>query len=152
MEKMQQPTDAYGLGHEHSKGSHGDADVSVLGIFSFCVGLLVSAILIQGMIWLLFQYFSERESVRLAPEYPLAAGQETRLPPEPRLQTDPRADLQELRAHESSVLSSYGWVDRERRIVHIPIERAKQLYLSRQHGPGKGSETLPVSQREGHER
>jgi len=49
-------------------------------------------------------------------------------------------------------LSSYGWVDRERRIVHIPIERAKQLYLSRQHGPGKGSETLPVSQREGQER
>ena len=49
-------------------------------------------------------------------------------------------------------LSSYGWVDRERRIVHIPMERAKQLYLSRQHAPGKGSETLPVSQREGHER
>jgi hypothetical protein len=49
-------------------------------------------------------------------------------------------------------LSSYGWVDRERRIVHIPIERAKQLYLSRQHPSGRGSGTLPVSQREGHER
>lgn len=48
-------------------------------------------------------------------------------------------------------LSSYGWVDRERRIVHIPIERAKQLYLSRQHPSGRAG-TLPVSQREGHER
>jgi hypothetical protein len=48
-------------------------------------------------------------------------------------------------------LSSYGWVDRERRIVHIPIERAKQLYLSRQHA-GRAGETLPVSQREGHQR
>ena len=48
-------------------------------------------------------------------------------------------------------LSSYGWVDRERRIVHIPIERAKQLYLSRQH-TGKAGETVPVSQREGHQR
>jgi hypothetical protein len=47
-------------------------------------------------------------------------------------------------------LNSYGWVDREQRIVHIPIERAKQLYLSRQHA-GRG-ERLPVSQREGHER
>ena len=49
-------------------------------------------------------------------------------------------------------LSNYGWVDRERRIVHIPIDRAKQLYLSRQHPAGRGRETLPVSQREGHER
>lgn len=49
-------------------------------------------------------------------------------------------------------LSSYGWVDRERRIVHIPIERAKQLYLSRQHSSGRANERLPVSQREGHER
>jgi hypothetical protein len=48
-------------------------------------------------------------------------------------------------------LSSYGWVDRERRIVHIPIDRAKQLYLARQRA-GRASETLPVSQREGHER
>jgi len=140
MEKMQQPTDVYGLGHQPSKGSHGDADVSVLGIFSFCVGLLVSAILIQGMIWLLFQYFSERESVRLAPEYPLAAGQETRLPPEPRLQTDPRADLQELRAHESSMLSTYGWVDKSTGVVRIPIDAALKLTLQRglpaRSGPG----------------
>ena len=49
-------------------------------------------------------------------------------------------------------LNSYGWVDRERRVVHIPIERAKQLYLSRQHPSGRAGDTLPVSQREGHER
>ena len=48
-------------------------------------------------------------------------------------------------------LHSYGWVDRERRIVHIPIERAKQLYLARQHS-AKAGDTLPVSQRQGHER
>lgn len=27
-------------------------------------------------------------------------------------------------------LSSYGWVDRERRIIHIPLEVATDLYLS----------------------
>ena len=83
------------------------------------------------MIWLLFQYFSERESVRLAPEYPLAAGQETRLPPEPRLQTDPRADLRELRAHESTVLSTYGWVDKAAGVVRIPIEEAMRITAQR---------------------
>lgn len=49
-------------------------------------------------------------------------------------------------------LSNYGWVDRERSIVHIPIERAKRLYLARQRPAGRSNETLPVSQREGHER
>jgi hypothetical protein len=29
-------------------------------------------------------------------------------------------------------LSSYGWVDRERRIIHVPIEVAFDLYLARQ--------------------
>ena len=131
MEETQQPTDAYGLGHEKSKGRHEDTDVSVRGIFAFGAGLLVSAILIQGMIWLLFQYFSERESVRLAPEYPLAAGQEMRLPPEPRLQTDPRADLRELRAHESSVLSTYGWVDKAAGVVRIPVDEAMRITAQR---------------------
>ncbi len=42
------------------------------------VRFFVTAVLIQGMIWLLFQYFSGRESLRLTPQYPLAAGQETR--------------------------------------------------------------------------
>jgi hypothetical protein len=31
-------------------------------------------------------------------------------------------------------LMSYGWVDREAGIVHIPIERAIDLYLERQGG------------------
>ena len=31
-------------------------------------------------------------------------------------------------------LGSYGWVDREREIVHIPIDRAIDLYLERQGG------------------
>jgi len=43
-------------------------------------------------------------------------------------------------------LDGYGWVDRERRLVHIPIERAKQLYLSRLHASSKAGATLPVSQ------
>ena len=95
------------------------------------MGLLVSAILIQGMVWLLFQYFSSRESVRLAPEYPLAAGQETRVPPEPRLQTDPRADLRELRAAESAILDNYAWVDKSAGVVRIPIQRAMDLLALR---------------------
>ena len=46
------------------------------------------------------------------------------LPPEPRLQVTPKDDLVRLRAGEDATLGSYGWVDRSRGIVHIPIDEA----------------------------
>jgi hypothetical protein len=65
-----------------------------------------------------------------APRPPLAqdAG---RLPPEPRLQTQPFADIQQLRRSERTLLDSYGWVDQKAGVVRIPIERAKELMLAR---------------------
>lgn len=47
-------------------------------------------------------------------------------PPEPRLQTDPAADLGAYVRREQQLLDSYGWVDRERGIAHIPIEAAME--------------------------
>jgi hypothetical protein len=41
-------------------------------------------------------------------------------------------------------LREYGWVDRAQGVVHIPIERAKRLYLERKAGA-----TRPASQLEG---
>jgi hypothetical protein len=66
--------------------------------------------------------------------YPLASHEPARLiayPPAPRLQIDPRRDLDALRALETSRLSSYGWVNRADGIVHIPIDRAMQLTAQR---------------------
>jgi hypothetical protein len=63
--------------------------------------------------------------------FPLAAGEATRLPPEPRLQTNPRADLAELREREDRALNTYSWVDRNAGIVRIPIDRAMSLTLER---------------------
>src|SRR4029079_2607934 len=54
-----------------------------------------------------------------------------RQPPAPRLQVDPKLDLDRLRAEEYARLTTYGWVDRERRIVRIPIERAMELLADR---------------------
>ncbi len=50
-----------------------------------------------------------------------------RLPPEPRLQVDPAAELEALRRREREILTSYAWVDRRHKIVRIPIERAMEL-------------------------
>jgi hypothetical protein len=43
------------------------------------------------------------------------------LPPEPRLQTHPREDLDEYLSREQVLLDSYGWVDRAGGIVRVPI-------------------------------
>ena len=39
--------------------------------------------------------------------------------------------LKQLRATEDAILTSYGWVDRQKGIVRIPIDRAIDLVLQR---------------------
>jgi hypothetical protein len=110
---------------------HQPDDVSVRGIFGFGVGFLVAAVVISGLVWLLFVYLSDREASHAAPVFPLAVDQEQRLPPEPRLQTNPRQDLLDLRAQEDHVLTTYGWVDKNAGIVRIPIDEAMKLAVTR---------------------
>ena len=47
-------------------------------------------------------------------------------PPQPRLQTDPSEDLTRFLADEDERLNTYYWIDKEKGIVHIPIEQAMQ--------------------------
>jgi hypothetical protein len=51
--------------------------------------------------------------------------------PAPQLQTDPQRDLALFRRMEENQLSSYGWIDRDRQIAHVPIERALALIRER---------------------
>jgi len=110
---------------------HEESDVNIRAIFAFGIGLTVATIFISFLVWVLFQYFEARESRKVTPQFPLAAQQENRLPPEPRLQTNPRADLADLRAQEEKVLETYGWVDKNASVVRIPIEEAMKLTVKR---------------------
>jgi hypothetical protein len=118
------PADNPEVEHEYS-------DVNIRAVFGFAAGLLVTAIVIHFAVWVLFRYFDAREARTVAPEYPLAATQGSRQPPEPRLQVNPRQDLGDLRAREDQVLSSYGWVDKNAGVVRIPIDQAMKLTLER---------------------
>lgn len=51
------------------------------------------------------------------------------VPAPPRLQVNPARDLEALRKREDELLGSYGWVDREKGVVRIPIERAMDLLV-----------------------
>ena len=51
--------------------------------------------------------------------------------PVPRLQSAPSIDLATLRAQKRALLNEYRWVDRDKGIVRIPIERAMSLLIAR---------------------
>jgi len=110
---------------------HETSDVNIRAVFGFGGALIVVALLINLVTYLLFRYFDAREGRPVAAQYPLAAGQASRVPPEPRLQTNPRQDLADLRARENDALTTYGWVDRNAGIVRIPIDEAIRLTLER---------------------
>jgi hypothetical protein len=59
-------------------------------------------------------------------------------PPAPILQTNPRSQLEAVRAAEEKRLNTYYWIDRASGVVHIPIEQAMQN-VARAGLPGFGS-------------
>ena len=115
----------------HDGVHHETSDANVRGIFGFALGLLVTGVAVCVFVWWLFLFLAAREARRVMPEFPLAAGQEDRLPPEPRLQTNPRQDLRDLRGAEDTVLTSYGWVDKNAGVARIPIGEAMKLTVKR---------------------
>ena len=118
--------------HEMSPEAHHESsDVDFRGILAFAAALIAVAAVVHLLIYVLFGYFTRREGVTMPAEYPLAAEQANRLPPEPRLQTDPRQDLADMRAQDDELLGSYGWVDKNAGVVRIPIEAAMKLTLER---------------------
>jgi len=112
-----------GSGHEHT-------DANVWIIAKFGLWLAVSAIVISGGMGLLFGLFV-KQSEETSPEFPLAVGQERRLPAAPRLQQFPVNEHYEFRQQEDAVLQKYGWVDRETGVVRMPIADAMKLAVER---------------------
>jgi hypothetical protein len=109
--------------------SHEPRDVRVGGVVLF--GIVLSATLL-GAPFVLGRLFSEFRGRADRQDRPRSPFREERvLPPEPRLQTNPGEDLKALKREEDRRLESYGWIDRERQVLHIPIERALDQVIRR---------------------
>ncbi len=107
---------------------HETRDASPFYVGLFALGLVVMIALVLPLLgWILRRF--ETEARQADPvQSPLAGDQ---VPPEPRLQSEPDADLARLRGEEEHRLSSYGWVDRRERVVRIPIDRAIEILAER---------------------
>ena len=110
---------------------HEARDIDARRIATLGVGLVVLvAITFVVMAWT-FDYFADRETRRQPAGVTLMSRPELRFPPEPRLQVSAREDLKRLRAEEDALLEGYGWMDREKGEVRIPIEKAMELVVER---------------------
>lgn len=109
------------VGHEKS-----DADIRSLLVFA--AALAGTLLLVMWGMAGMFKFFGATQSLG-PPASPFAEART--LPPQPRLQPEPRIDLEHLRSGEDGMLHSYGWVDKNLGVVHIPIERAMDLVLEK---------------------
>lgn len=115
-------------GHEHS-------DWNLRWVAGGGITLVVSVAIMLIAAWWIFREFQYRASSRqlgtvTAP--PTA-------PPEPQLQVSPTADWTAMFQREQAILHSYGWVDRSRGIIRIPIERQMEIVAKRGFQQAKAS-------------
>ena len=106
--------------------AHQETDVNAGAVVWFGVGLFLVVVAVAVATHFGLLLADRRPAPGTAERSPLA---EERLPPEPRLQAAPPADMRAFHAHEDAILKSAGWVDEASGIAHIPIEDAKKLLL-----------------------
>jgi hypothetical protein len=121
--------DQYAYTPDESAYERTDAHVWIIVKFMFW--LAVSAAIIHVGLWLLFGAFVENRRATEEPEFPMAVGQQQRLPAEPRLQQFPLNDAYNFRRQEQSAVNGYSWVDRNAGTVQIPLAEAMRMVVER---------------------
>jgi hypothetical protein len=127
--------------------THEASDVNISGIVKFAVGLTIFGIVIQVLMWGMFNFLSAQQRRKEPPPGPMAMTEQERLPPEPRLQAakgfgvklengqwvplenrEPQAEYQVLREQWERTLNE-GARDQFGNVVGLPIDQAMQRVL-----------------------
>jgi hypothetical protein len=111
-----------------------DAHFSNLLVYGF--GMLV-LVLLLGVVGSVVTYRYMGWLTGLIPATPQFQVGQQQLPPVPRLEVQGPRDLVSLRLSEQRQLDSYGWVDKNKGIVRIPISRAMGLIAAQAAGSKK---------------
>lgn len=109
---------------EHGHGAHEKTDANAGAIIKFTIGLIVFLVLTDvGLRWC--SNLLEKDDTVV--QEPATGDPNAPIAPPPRLQRASAIELNQLNADENERLTTYGWVDREAKIVRMPIEEAKKL-------------------------
>jgi hypothetical protein len=115
----------------HHEVNFESSDVDASSLLKYGFVLVVTTAVVVVLLWRLYFVFVAREAARQPPPPILKVDPEAMTVPLPNLQAQPTLDLTAFRAREDGVLHSYGWVDKEKSVVRIPIEEAMRIVLER---------------------
>jgi len=139
--------DGNGLGFERQ-------DLGSRPIIGFIVSLVVLGVLTYYVLWGMFHFLDAYNRRHQRVVSPLAQVEmDTRIVtpasiqrfPEPRLEDNERTELNDFRYAEEEKLNSYGWVDQNAGVAHIPIDEAMKLVAQRGLPTTPQAGTMPLS-------
>jgi hypothetical protein len=137
----------------HPEIRYEKSDARIGWVVAFGIMLAVMVLIVHvSAVWL-FDGLKVGEDRRYQPLPSLAAKERMRLPhdlekiPPPRLQKSELMDMAKLRQAEESLLNSYGWVDRNKGFVRIPIDEAMRLLANTKTAEANGIRVRSLKER-----
>ena len=135
------------LHNEHGRDSFEQEDLSPVGIFYFMAGLAIVGVLIYFIVVGMYRYLDAYDRRHQAPPNPMAlqTGLDARVTtpfpealskidqtfPKPVLEHSEMQQYNEILERQDRILASYDWIDKDKGVVRIPIDKAMELLAQR---------------------
>lgn len=112
--------------HTHSDSPIEMTDANIpLAIYT-TLGILITVVLCMVIVFFQFRF---EEAMAPKPEPGSVFSNNGKLPPLPRLQAQPAKDLVEFKEQQKHQLESFGWVDKDGGVAHVPIDKGIEMIL-----------------------
>ncbi len=130
-------------GHTGHETEFEHEDLGTRGVFAFMIGLAIIGVVIYFIIVGMYSFLDNYERSQMAAASPLVTskGAMSRVVTQadmdkafkdngaPMLETNVRGQFRDYLLNQENQLNSYGWVDKEAGVAHIPIKRAMDLIV-----------------------
>ena len=137
------PTSSPTPDHLHNDDTaHEESDINISGVVTATIVVAVVCLTTAALMWALFGLLESQAAAR-DPQLSRLALEPANMPktttgeptfgnaPDPKLLTNEPKYLSGVRGEWQRELHSYGWVDQPGGVIHIPIDRAKELLAHR---------------------
>ena len=135
------------LPNGHGRDSFEQEDLSPLGVFYFMAGLAIVGVLIYFIVAGMYRFLDALDRKQHTPPNPMAVqtGVDSRVTmpfpealskidqtfPKPVLEHSEMQQFDAVVEKQDQTLASYDWVDKDKGVVRIPIEKAMELLAQR---------------------
>jgi hypothetical protein len=126
--------------HDAAHGSYEHQDLHAKSVIYFFVALAVFLLVIYLISFGIYHALDSINEANKTTMSPMVApkadtrtvdNSDTQAFPEPRLETSERTQLRTFIEDQDSKLATYNWVDKDKGVVQIPIDRAMDLIVQR---------------------